>query len=131
MFQKTISCEEVVTNEFLSMDVSRNFFAEKYFKNMDDTNFEKVFMNTDRQSWLTDESLTMSDKMSMSAGLEARVPLLDLELVELAARIPLKYKLARSILKLFSKRHFADESRFSFGEPKRGWFSPAAQMAAS
>lgn len=128
MFQKDDILRRVVTNEFLSMDVSRNFFAEKYFKNMDDTNFEKVFMNTDRQSWLTDESLTMSDKMSMSAGLEARVPLLDLELVELAARIPLKYKISPFNTKIIFKEAFRGRiPDFLFGEPKRGWFSPAAK----
>ena len=44
-------------------------------------------MRTDILSWLPDESLLRSDKMSMAAGLEQRVPFLDHRLVEFADRI--------------------------------------------
>ena len=43
---------------------------------------------------LVDEPVKRVDNMTMAAGLEARVPFLDHELVELAARIPAEMKLA-------------------------------------
>jgi asparagine synthase (glutamine-hydrolysing) len=42
----------------------------------------------DTKLWLADDLLARGDKMSMAASLEARVPLLDHRLVELAASLP-------------------------------------------
>lgn len=90
--------------------------------------FERLFMDTDRKSWLPDESLLRSDKMSMAAGLEARVPLLDLPLIEFADTIPLRHKVSpwrtKIILKEAFRGHIPDEL---LSQPKRGWFSPGAK----
>ena len=42
----------------------------------------------DAETQLPDDLLMLTDKMSMAVSLECRVPLLDHELVELAARMP-------------------------------------------
>jgi asparagine synthase (glutamine-hydrolysing) len=42
--------------------------------------------------FLTDHNLNYTDKMSMAAGVEVRVPLLDPDLVGLAARLPVEFK---------------------------------------
>ncbi|MBU4331849.1 asparagine synthase (glutamine-hydrolyzing) [Patescibacteria group bacterium] len=55
--------------------------------------FEKQFMMMDFKTWLVDESLMRTDKMTMAFGLEQRVPILDHRLVELAYQIPSKMKL--------------------------------------
>jgi asparagine synthase (glutamine-hydrolysing) len=44
---------------------------------------------------LVDDPVKRVDNMTMAWGLEARVPFLDHELVELAARIPPELKLAQ------------------------------------
>jgi asparagine synthase (glutamine-hydrolysing) len=46
----------------------------------------------EQRFFLTDHNLIYTDKMSMAAGVEVRVPFLDLELVEFAAQIPAHYK---------------------------------------
>jgi len=46
----------------------------------------------EQRFFLADHNLPYTDKMSMAVGLEARVPFLDLDLVEFAARIPTKFK---------------------------------------
>lgn len=120
MFQKDDILERVVNN--LDKDATKKFFKEKYF------NSRKMLMDVDRQSWLVDFSLSMTDKMTMSAGLEERVPLLDKELVEFASEVPLKYKVnffdTKIILKEAYKGKIPD---FLFDQPKRGWFSPGAK----
>lgn len=85
-------------------------------------------MEVDRKSWLADFSLILTDKMSMAFGLEARVPFLDKNLVEFAAKIPLKYKISLFNNKIILKEAFYGRiPNFLFNQPKRGWFSPAAK----
>ncbi len=69
----------------------RDIFAE-YFRN--DLAFIDQIMLTDFSVKMPDDFLHVEDTMSMANSIEARVPLLDNELVELAAKIPagLKYK---------------------------------------
>jgi asparagine synthase (glutamine-hydrolysing) len=58
----------------------------------------------DLKSYLVDNCLVKVDRMSMAASLEARVPLLDKELVELAFRVPSRYKVARGRTKVLLKQ---------------------------
>jgi asparagine synthase (glutamine-hydrolysing) len=51
-------------------------------------------LRLDTQIMLVDDPVKRVDNMTMAWGLEARVPFLDHELVELAARIPARYKIA-------------------------------------
>jgi asparagine synthase (glutamine-hydrolysing) len=46
----------------------------------------------EQEFFLGDHNLPYTDKMSMAVGVEVRVPLLDLELIEFAARIPMSMK---------------------------------------
>jgi asparagine synthase (glutamine-hydrolysing) len=58
----------------------------------------------DSTLWLPDDLLARGDKTSMAASLEARVPLLDHELVEFAARLPPHLKVRRLARKYLLKR---------------------------
>ena len=127
MFMKDKVLKRVISQNIFDKKKSKQFFDEKYFKESS-KDFEKVFMNTDRQSWLVDESLMRSDKMSMGSGLEVRVPLLDKELVSFANTIPTKYKVSSSNTKIIFKEAFKkDLPPYLLKEPKRGWFSPGAK----
>jgi asparagine synthase (glutamine-hydrolysing) len=76
-------------------------------------------------SYLVDNCLTKVDRMSMACSIEARVPLLDKELVEFAFRLPpaLKYDGARSkiLLKRIAARHVPRECVY---RPKEGFSIP-------
>ena len=79
----------------------------------------------DMKTFLPCLNLAYTDKMSMAASAEVRVPLLDDELVALAARIPPELKLHWTRRKLYIKR--AVESRLPHGvvwRPKAGFSAP-------
>jgi asparagine synthase (glutamine-hydrolysing) len=58
-------------------------------------------------SYLPDDCLFKVDRMSMAHGLEVRVPFLDRELVEFAARIPFGYKIHGLTSKYILKKTFS------------------------
>ena len=128
MFQKDEILQKSINEEFLDFNLTKNFFNKKFEFNDQFAAFEEILMTTDRKSWLVDFSLMLTDKMSMSFGLEARVPFLDKNLVEFAAKIPLKYKISLFNNKIILKEAFRGRiPNFLFSQPKRGWFSPAAK----
>lgn len=57
-------------------------------------------MYVDIKTWLVDDILVKVDRMTMAASLEVRAPLLDHRLVELAASLPVKWK-----MRGFDKKH--------------------------
>src|SRR3989338_4845885 len=74
--------------------------------------------------------------MSMAAGLEARVPILDHRMVELSARIPTSWKIRRAILApwggaegkvIWKEAMSCYLPAHILNEPKRGWFSPTSK----
>ena len=103
------------------------YFQQNYFDQIE-RDFENQFMNVDRGSWLVDESLAKTDKMSMANALEARVPFLDNDMIALAESIPSNYKLG-----LFNKKKVLKEAfrgrlpPYLFDQPKRGFFSPGSK----
>ena len=62
----------------------------------------------DAETQLPDDLLLLTDKMSMAVSLECRVPLLDHELVELAARMPEGVKIRGGRLKHVMKEALRD-----------------------
>ena len=127
IFQKENILQEVIKKDFLDSAVTKEFFKERYFGSLN-KNFEEDFMDTDGKTWLVDFALMLTDKMSMSSAVEARVPLLDKDLVEFSARIPLSYKVNLFNTKIILKEAFKDRiPKFLLNQPKRGWFSPGAK----
>jgi asparagine synthase (glutamine-hydrolysing) len=84
----------------------------------------------DLKTWLPDVYLEKVDKATMAVGLEARVPLLDVELVELAGTIPSDLKIRGRELKYVLKRAVADllppailtRPKHGFAVPTDAWF---------
>ena len=82
-------------------------------------------MYSDLAMFLPDCVLTQTDRMSMAASQEVRVPLLDHELVEFAATVPDKYKLAGSQTKILLReamKGWLPQSVLS--KPKTGFTTP-------
>ncbi|WP_425106592.1 N-acetylglutaminylglutamine amidotransferase [Ancylobacter sp.] len=75
-------------------DVSRDFVAAHLRAEGAATPVDRA-LRLDSQVMLVDDPVKRVDNMTMAWGLEARVPFLDHELVELAATIPPEYKLAQ------------------------------------
>ena len=83
----------------------------------------------EQRFFLADHNLIYSDKMSMAVGVEARVPFLDMDLVEIAARIPAGVKQRHGVGKWVLKqamgpylpRHVIHRPKTGFGAPVRRW----------
>jgi asparagine synthase (glutamine-hydrolysing) len=83
----------------------------------------------DAETQLPDDLLLLTDKMSMAVSLECRVPLLDHELLELAATIPAEQKVRDGRLKHMMKNALADllppdildRKKRGFGTPMGAW----------
>ena len=85
----------VVSPEFLpSSDHSRAFVADHFAAPGADTAIDRA-LRLDSTIMLVDDPVKRVDNMTMAWGLEARVPFLDHELVELAAQCPPELKVAQ------------------------------------
>src|SRR2546429_8588304 len=83
----------------------------------------------EQRFFLADHNLTYTDKMSMAVGVEVRVPFLDVDLVEHAAKIPLglkqrgrvgKWVLKRAMEPYLPRRAIC-RPKTGFGAPLRRW----------
>ena len=85
----------------------------------------------EQKYYLADHNLNYTDKMSMAAGVEVRVPLLDQNLVELAARLPINYKQRGKEGKWIFKKAMEGilpneviyRPKTGFGAPIRSWIN--------
>ena len=83
----------------------------------------------EQRFFLADHNLNYTDKMSMAAGVEVRVPFLDLDLVHFAAQIPNKFKQRGSVGKWVLKKAMEPylpkeviyRPKTGFGAPLRTW----------
>ncbi|MCC6198208.1 MAG: asparagine synthase (glutamine-hydrolyzing) [Burkholderiales bacterium] len=86
-------------------------------------------LTVDSLTQLPDDLLMLTDKMSMAVSLECRVPLLDHELVEMAAVVPEAIKIKGGRLKHLMKAALADllpqdileRKKRGFGVPMGAW----------
>jgi asparagine synthase (glutamine-hydrolysing) len=86
----------------------------------------------DLYSFLPDDILTKVDRMSMAVSLEARVPFLDKEVIELAFRVPDRLKIRNGqtkwILKQVAERYLPKNVVY---RPKEGFSAPVKHWIAT
>lgn len=80
-----------LTPDYLGEDHSRDYIARFFAESWSASAIDKT-LDLDQRIMLVDDPVKRVDNMTMACGLEARVPFLDHELVELAARIPAELK---------------------------------------
>ncbi len=79
------------------------------------------------KTYLTGDLLTKVDRASMAHGLEVRVPFLDHQLMEYAARLPAGYQLRDGVNKYILKQAFRDRLPAEvLTRPKMGFAMPLA-----
>ena len=87
-------------------------------------------MYVDVKTWLADAYMEKADKATMACSLEARLPLLDHRLVELAFQIPGRFKIRGSSMKHIFKQAVRDlvpaavlsKPKHGFAVPLDPWF---------
>ncbi len=111
-FDRTLAARNVALNPAyrLESDVSHEFVAQHFGAPGAETAVDAA-LRLDSQIMLVDDPVKRVDNMTMAWGLEARVPFLDHELVELAATCPPELKLAqdgKGVLKEAGRRVIPD-----------------------
>ena len=117
-----------ILNKILTPPFQKNYiisyFDEKFPFDVR-TNPTDAVMEADLQL-LADGALLRTDKLLMAEGLEGRVPILDLEMIALAHRIPITQKTTlRETKKIFKDAMKERLPAYLFEEKKRGWFTPS------
>ena len=83
----------------------------------------------EQRFFLADHNLNYTDKMSMAAGVEVRVPFLDLELVEFASQVPNRFKqrgrvgkwVLKKAMEPYLPKDIIYRPKTGFGAPLRTW----------
>jgi asparagine synthase (glutamine-hydrolysing) len=102
---------ELLSEEFVSDDFSRDF-VDAFFTQAGAVSPVDKVLQIDGEIMLADDPVKRVDNMTMAFGLEARVPYLDHEVVELASRLPAELKVSgggKYILKKMARRYVPSE----------------------
>ena len=130
MFRKPRYIQQALQPEIYQPSITSNFYLQKFFNSMPNVSqrdFTRYCGLIDSQTWLLDLDLIMSDKITMAAGLEERVPLLDHRLVELSAQIPTSLKIQKGQTKYLFRQAVKEYiAPHVLNQPKRGFFCPAS-----
>jgi len=91
--------------------------------------YQEEMMRADALAYLPDDILTKVDRAAMASSLETRVPFLDPDVIELAAKLPLSMKIRngqgkwilRQVLYKYVPRELVERPKMGFGVPIDSW----------
>lgn len=83
-----------------------NDFIDALFSRVKDADLLNQLLYVDTKTWLPDDLLVKADKITMANSLELRVPLLDHNVLEFAASLPVEYKVSGLTTKRILKKAF-------------------------
>lgn len=115
---------KIHTNAPNPMEITKPFYDK--VKDKDDVTKMQYL---DLHLWMTGDILLKADKMSMANSLELRVPFLDKEVMSLAQRIPVRYRVTKEntkyAMRLAAKQNTppqtANKKKLGFPVPIRVW----------
>ena len=121
--------EELLSSEFSRRLVHEEPLVASLGELPDDVPRLNRMLYLECKHFLADHNLNYTDKLSMAAGVEVRVPLLDRELVALAARLPIQYKqrgaegkwIFKKAMEGLLPRKIIYRPKTGFGVPLRAW----------
>jgi len=147
-FDKTVTYRMAGYFRWLPYNRVKRLFASKFHTKLNsyepldkiialkkDIPKEKNLLNQmlyfEMMSFLVDHNLNYTDKLSMAAPVEVRVPYLDIDLVNFSATIPpslkMKGKETKYLLRKVAERYLPHEvvyrSKTGFGTPVRKWIT--------
>lgn len=114
--------------EKINFEETNRLITEHFYNAGSDDILSKV-LYTDMKTYLPEDILALSDRMSMFHSLELRVPFIDHRLVEASTEIPSKFKLhknnTKKILKDIARKFIPDEiinhKKQGFEAPMGSW----------
>lgn len=103
--------------------------SKPYFDHVAGLDAVSQIQYVDMQTWMAFDILLKADRMSMAHSLELRVPFLDRKVLELALRIPAKYRVANDESKVALRRAAArhlpervyNKEKLGFPSPLAAW----------
>lgn len=101
----------LIVPEMIGADESLKF-VEGFFARCNGASAIDKVLQIDTEIMMVDDPVKRVDNMTMASSLEARVPFIDHEVVELAARMPASLKVkdgGKHILKQVARRHLPSE----------------------
>jgi asparagine synthase (glutamine-hydrolysing) len=120
----------LLRDELLPDDPLRESF-ERHANRVESLDPLSRVLAMDFSTWLTDDILVKVDRMSMAHSLEVRVPLLDTDFVEYAARLPVDSKLhAGQGKKIFRESLRGRVPDSVLDRPKQGFHLPVGEWLA-
>lgn len=126
---KNVELPKLLSEEY-NLTGTTDFIRSYYDTYANDIDEMSCALYTDLKVVLEGDMLPKVDRASMLNSLETRVPMLHREVVELAARIPIKYKINSQNKKIILKETFSDiippalltASKKGFAVPIAFWF---------
>jgi asparagine synthase (glutamine-hydrolysing) len=108
---------------------SRNIMSHLYSDGVGGPENISQMASVDCRAWLVDNTLLRSDHMSMAASVELRVPFLDHRMVELATRVPARFKVKPHDQKVILKTALADRLPSEIANRRKAGFpTPLRQL---
>lgn len=120
--------DEVLKNEFVDGPCSKEVTKKVYKQCETDDDLTKMQM-LDLNKWLPGDILQKADKMSMAHSIELRVPYLDIEVFDVAAKIPANKRIEGKSMKAYLRKGAAKvlpaewfkRKKVGFPVPIRHW----------
>lgn len=104
-------------------------WVKPYFDKVKDLDEPSQLQYVDIHTWMLYDILQKADRMSMANSLELRVPFLDKEMLELAMRIPMRYRVHGDVTKVALRgaaikqlpERTANKKKLGFPVPLNDW----------